>query len=98
MAVCAPLVSNVSEAVRDDGSIPLPGLPSASTGSPVAVKATVTLFLYQPPLPAKSGGRVAAAVGANGAVWSTLTGADSSEYSVTPVWLLSHAPAGCPRA
>ena len=31
---------------------PLPGLPSASTGSPSAVKDTVTLFLYQPPSPA----------------------------------------------
>ena len=52
-AGCAPLVLNVIGVVKEAGSTPLGELPSASVGSPCAVKETVTLSLYQPPLPAE---------------------------------------------
>ena len=80
LAVCVPLVSNVWGALSDAGLVPLPALPSASAGSPLAANDTVTPSLYQLPFPAKSGGRVASARGAFGAVLSTTTGVESGEY------------------
>ena len=50
--VCAPLSVNVCGAGIDAASTPLPGLPSASVGSPAEETDTLTLSLYQPPPPA----------------------------------------------
>src|SRR5947209_19015690 len=65
-----------SSDLSDDGSTPLPGLPSERAGSPLAAKVTSTPSLYQPPLPAKSGARSGLALGALGAVRSTTTGSE----------------------
>src|SRR5947209_10712157 len=89
LARCEPLVSNVSGAVSVVGLAPLGALPSARIGSPCAVKETVTLSVYQPPLPAKSNGRSAAAVGVVGDVRSTLICPDSPENSLSPLSLIS---------
>ena len=48
--VCEPLVVTVCGPGIDAGSIPLPGLPSDRVAS-WPVKETLTLSLYQPPLP-----------------------------------------------
>src|SRR6185437_546118 len=89
LATCEPLVENICGLLRVERSMPLPGLPSTRPGSPLSVNEAVTLSLYQPPLPLKSGARAALALGAAGGVLSTTTGEDAGEYSVVSPWVAS---------
>ena len=50
--LCEPLAVIVWVAGIVAGSMPLPGLPSDRAGSTKLLNETLTLFAYQPPLPA----------------------------------------------